>query len=44
MPGYLAMDFWNLLAVLLTLTALFGYLNDRWLKQPPAIGIMPSTG
>jgi len=40
MPGYLAMDFWNLLAVLLTLTALFGYLNDRWLKQPAAIGIM----
>jgi CPA1 family monovalent cation:H+ antiporter len=40
MPGYLAMDFWNLLALLLTLTALFGYLNDRWLKQPPAIGIM----
>lgn len=34
------MDFWNLLATLLTLTALFGYLNDRWLKQPAVIGIM----
>jgi len=34
------MDFWNLLAVLLTTTALFGYLNDRWFRQPPAIGIM----
>jgi CPA1 family monovalent cation:H+ antiporter len=34
------MDFWNLLATLLTLTALFAYLNDRWLRQPTAIGIM----
>jgi len=34
------MDFWNLLAVLLTSTALFGYLNDRWLKQPTTTGIM----
>lgn len=34
------MDFWNLLALLLTLTALFGYLNDRWLKQPAVTGIM----
>lgn len=32
--------FWNLLALLLTLTALFGYLNDRWLKQPAVTGIM----
>jgi CPA1 family monovalent cation:H+ antiporter len=39
-PGYPALDFWDLLAVLLTLTALFSYLNDRWLKQPTAIGIM----
>jgi CPA1 family monovalent cation:H+ antiporter len=34
------MDFWNLLAVLLTFTALFGYLNDRWFRQPTATGIM----
>jgi CPA1 family monovalent cation:H+ antiporter len=34
------MDFWNLLAALLTLTALFAYLNDRWLKQPTATGTM----
>jgi monovalent cation:H+ antiporter, CPA1 family len=34
------MDFWNLLAALLTLTALFAYLNDRWLKQPTVTGIM----
>jgi CPA1 family monovalent cation:H+ antiporter len=39
-PGYPALDFWDLLAVLLTLTALFSYLNDRWLKQPTVIGIM----
>jgi len=38
--GYPAVDFWDLLAVLLTLTALFSYLNDRWLKQPTATGIM----
>ena len=39
-PVNMDMDFWNLLALLLTLTALFGYLNDRWLKQPTVIGIM----
>ncbi|MEZ5543459.1 MAG: sodium:proton antiporter [Pseudomonadota bacterium] len=40
MPAWEHMDFWNLLALLLTLTALFGYLNDRWLRQPAVIGIM----
>jgi len=34
------MSFWNVLALLLTLTALFGYLNDRWLRQPTTTGIM----
>ena len=43
-PGYPALDFWDLLAVLLTLTALFSYLNDRWLKQPTVIGIMLVAG
>jgi CPA1 family monovalent cation:H+ antiporter len=38
--GFPYLDFWDLLALLLTLTALFSYLNDRWLKQPTAIGIM----
>lgn len=34
------MQIWNTLAVILCLTALFGYLNERFLKLPAAIGIM----
>lgn len=34
------MHFWNVLAVILSLTALFGYLNERFLKLPASIGIM----
>lgn len=34
------MDSWNVLAILLTLTALFAYLNDRWLRQSTTTGIM----
>ena len=34
------MDAFNIAAILLTLAALFGYANYRWLKLPTTIGIM----
>jgi CPA1 family monovalent cation:H+ antiporter len=33
-------DFFSLLAVLITLTALFGYVNQRWLGLPRTIGLL----
>ena len=30
----------NLVALLVTLAAIFGYLNHRWLKLPPTIGLV----
>lgn len=34
------MDLFNLFAGLLTLSALFSYVNHRWLKLPATIGMM----
>ena len=34
------MTLWQVLPSLLVLTALFGYLNQRFLKLPSSIGIM----
>ena len=34
------MDAFNLSAILLTLAAIFGYINHRWLKLPTTIGLM----
>lgn len=34
------MYFWNSLAVILSITALFGYINERFLHLPASIGIM----
>ncbi|MET0064874.1 MAG: sodium:proton antiporter [Candidatus Thiodiazotropha sp.] len=34
------MGFWETLAGLLTLTAVFAYLNHRWLHLPSSIGVM----
>lgn len=34
------MHFWNILSVVLCLTALFGYLNEKFLHLPASIGIM----
>lgn len=34
------MDFWNLSAILISVTALLAQLNARWLKQPAAVGVM----
>ena len=34
------MDFFGLLAVVITLTALFSYVNHRWLRLPRAIGLL----
>ena len=34
------MDAFNIAAILLTLAALFGYANYRWLKLPTTIGVM----
>ncbi len=34
------MDLFNIIAVLLTLSAAFGYLNHRYIKMPVAIGTM----
>ncbi|RZK23550.1 MAG: sodium:proton antiporter [Hymenobacter sp.] len=34
------MDLYNALALLLVTAALFAYLNNRFLKMPPAIGLM----
>ena len=35
-----AMEFWNILAIVLCLTAMFGYFNERFLRLPASIGIM----
>ncbi len=37
------MEFWNILATVLCLTAMFGYFNERLLKLPASIGIMLSA-
>lgn len=34
------MSLWTIVAVLLTLTACFAYLNHRWIGLPPSIGVM----
>ena len=34
------MSLYNTLTVIIVLTALFGYINHRWLKWPATIGIM----
>ena len=34
------MDFLDITAILLTLAALFAYINHRWIKLPVTIGIM----
>jgi CPA1 family monovalent cation:H+ antiporter len=34
------MTFWSIVAALLTLTACFAYLNHRWIRLPPSIGVM----
>lgn len=34
------MSLWTVVAVLLTLTALFAYINHRLLRLPPSIGVM----
>ena len=34
------LDLYDALALLLVLAAAFAYLNHRWLKMPPAIGLM----
>ena len=34
------MDAFTISGILLTLAALFGYANNRWLKLPTTIGIM----
>ena len=34
------MSLWTVVAVLLTLTAFFSYINHRLLRLPPSIGVM----
>ncbi len=34
------MSLFDICAVLITLTALFGYVNHRWLRLPPSIGLL----
>lgn len=34
------MSLWTIIAVLLSLTAAFAYLNHRWIRLPPSIGVM----
>ena len=34
------MELFNIIAVLTTLSALFGYLNHRYIKLPTTIGLM----
>ncbi|MCP5304726.1 MAG: sodium:proton antiporter [Chromatiaceae bacterium] len=34
------MDLWNTIAALLGLTAGFAYLNHRWIRLPPSVGVM----
>lgn len=34
------MSLWTVIAVLLSLTATFAYLNHRWIHLPPSIGVM----
>jgi len=34
------MSIYHIIAVLIFLTAVFAYINDRWIKWPPTIGVM----
>ena len=34
------MDTFHVIALLLTFTALFSYLNDRYIKLHPSVGVM----
>ena len=34
------MDTYHIIAVLIFLTSVFAYINDRWIKWAPTIGIM----
>jgi len=34
------MDYFDILALLITLAALFSYINHRWLGLPATIGLM----
>jgi len=34
------MNFFNIVAILITLSALFGYINYRFIKLPTTIGLM----
>jgi len=36
----LKLDLFNISAIIITLSALFGYINIRWLKLPTTIGLM----
>ncbi|MFN7097495.1 MAG: sodium:proton antiporter, partial [Gammaproteobacteria bacterium] len=37
------MSFYNLVAIILTLSVFFAYINHRWFKMPTTIGIMCSA-
>ena len=34
------MSFFDIVAVLMTLAAVFGYINHRWLKLEPSVGLL----
>jgi len=34
------MSLFDIIAVLVTLAALFGYLNHRWLRLEPTVGLL----
>lgn len=38
--GDLPMDFFQIIALLITLSALFSYINHRWFRLPTTIGLM----
>jgi hypothetical protein len=39
-PWHMAIDFYSIFTILIVPTAAFGYINHRFIKMPPTIGIM----